>query len=360
MAAQRPRSVHKIGAVTTDWSATVKDQTGRNCMGGAGWARLGQLSRPSTNRWVLGIKGIIGNKIAVRSTDNQVHADCSLIVMQRYMDKDMDKTIEVGRANGQIIVNDLDDWFWGLHKDNAASNQVDPILSPESNINHYRKSLLASNLIVASTQFLADRIEDWADIRVEVIPNGVDVSKYSIREHRDRPPIIGWAGSTAHRSGDLEILIAPFNQFPKSRFHHTGHFSQHPSFAEKTKIKESQLTVFPMFAPHEYPHSLAFDIGVIPLADIAFNEAKSNIKGLEYAAAGIPFIASPLPEYVSLSEEHGIGRLAKTTKDWVREIKALQDFDTRKEEALRQRKAVTAFDVKFQARAWDELIWSLV
>lgn len=360
MAAQRPRSVHKIGAVTTDWSATVRDQNGRNCMGGAGWARLGQLAQPSANRWVLGIKGIASNKITVQSTDNQVHADCSLIVMQRYMDKDIDKTIERARAAGQIVVNDLDDWFWGLHKDNAASNLVDPILSPKSNIDHYRKSLLASNLIVTSTQFLADRVEDWADIRVEVIPNTVDVSKYPLRKHRDRPPVIGWAGSTAHRSGDLEILIEPYKQFPKARFHHTGHFSQYPSFAEKTKIKESQLTVFPMFAPHEYPHSLAFDIGVIPLADIAFNEAKSNIKGLEYAAAGIPFIASPLPEYVSLAEEHGIGRLAKTTKDWVREIKALQDFDMRLEEAARQRKAVTAFDVKSQAKAWDELIWSLV
>lgn len=329
-------------------------------MGGSGWARLGQISHPSVHNWVTGVKGASGDRIAVHSVYNQVHSDCPIIVMQRYMDRGTGKVIASARSAGQIVINDLDDWFWGLHKENAAYAQVDPILNPKSNIDHYRKSLLASNLIVTSTQFLADRVEDWADIRVEIIPNGVDVGKYPLRKHRDRPPVIGWAGSTAHRSGDLEILIEPYKQFPKARFHHTGHFAQYPSFAEKTKIKESQLTVFPMFAPHEYPHSLAFDIGVIPLADIAFNEAKSNIKGLEYAAAGIPFIASPLPEYVALSEEHGIGRLAKTAKDWVREITALQDFDTRKEEALRQRKAVTAFDVKFQAKAWDELIWSVV
>jgi hypothetical protein len=38
-------------------------------------------------------------------------------------------------------------------------------------------------------------------------------------------------------------------------------------------------------------------VGLVPLTRGPFNEAKSYLKGLEYAAAGIPFIATPTEEY---------------------------------------------------------------
>ena len=116
-----------------------------------------------------------------------------------------------------------------------------------------------------------------------------------------------------------------------------------------------------MLAPHEYPYGFLFDVGVVPLVDIPFNHAKSNIKGLEYAVAGIPFVASPLPEYVLLAEEYGVGRLAKTARDWQRHLKALLDYEVRRDEARRQRHIVAEhFTVRKQARAWDNLIWDLL
>jgi glycosyltransferase involved in cell wall biosynthesis len=45
----------------------------------------------------------------------------------------------------------------------------------------------------------------------------------------------------------------------------------------------------------------ALDVGIVPLASTRFNESKSYLKGLEFAARGVPFVASPLPEYELLA-----------------------------------------------------------
>ena len=52
---------------------------------------------------------------------------------------------------------------------------------------------------------------------------------------------------------------------------------------------------------HDYPRMFRnIDIGIAPLSDVPFHHAKSAIKGLEYPAAGVPFIASPSPEAKAL------------------------------------------------------------
>ncbi len=63
----------------------------------------------------------------------------------------------------------------------------------------------------------------------------------------------------------------------------------------------------------DFPAQVAsFDVGVVPLRDSKFNRAKSWLKGLEYAALGVPFVASPTAEYRKLSKL-GAGDLVTTT-----------------------------------------------
>lgn len=333
-------------------------------MGGSGWARIGQLKGRTKNPWIVGTmmpNREERNSIGVAFWDNARHVDCPVIVMQRYMGVEIPDAIAKARSSGQIVINDLDDWFWGLHPENNAYSMVDPLANPKSNIDHYKKSLSNSNVVVVSTQFLADKVTEW-DIGSEivVIGNAVNVDAFPVRKHRPGRIRVGWVGSTGHRSGDLQILRAPFSSLKNVSFHHTGAHTSHVSFASKTGIKNRDLTELPLLAPHEYPYGFTFDVGVVPLVDIPFNHAKSNIKGLEYAAAGIPFVASPLPEYVKLAEEYGIGRIAKSAKDWQNHILELSSVGVRVEEADRQRELVKQFSIKTQAKSWDELVWSLV
>lgn len=64
-----------------------------------------------------------------------------------------------------------------------------------------------------------------------------------------------------------------------------------------------------------------FDIGIAPIADIPFNRAKSNVKVKEYAAMGVPWLASPIGPYAGLGEKQG-GRLVPDDR-WDDELERL-------------------------------------
>jgi hypothetical protein len=113
-----------------------------------------------------------------------------------------------------------------------------------------------------------------------------------------------------------------------------------------------------MVQPAEYQNLFTFDIGLVPLSDVPFNQAKSAIKGLEYASAGVPFIASDLDEYRSL-HDGGIGLLAKKTRHWFAHIERLRDPVERAEQARLVRERVEAHDIRYGVKMWDEFYSSL-
>ncbi|NMC66612.1 MAG: glycosyltransferase family 4 protein, partial [Spirochaetales bacterium] len=63
-------------------------------------------------------------------------------------------------------------------------------------------------------------------------------------------------------------------------------------------------------------NNIKFDIMLAPLKDTTFNNAKSELKYIEYTALGIPGIYSDLPPYNSVVEDGLNGLLAKNNKDW--------------------------------------------
>lgn len=90
-----------------------------------------------------------------------------------------------------------------------------------------------------------------------------------------------------------------------------------------------------------------FDLGIVPLADTAFNRARSNVKARELAAAGVPWLASPVGPYRGLGKGEG-GRLV-ADGDW---FAALDELVRAHKERARMRK---------QARKWAEreTIWRM-
>jgi hypothetical protein len=101
---------------------------------------------------------------------------------------------------------------------------------------------------------------------------------------------------------------------------------------------------------------MPIDIGIVPLHPSPFNEAKSNLKGLEYALSGIPFVASSTQEYRDLADA-GAGRVAKNNKEWLKHLKQLLDPEVREIERQKNYKVVVEnyniFTVKYK---WSEAI----
>lgn len=254
------------------------------------------------------------------------------VVLKLMMERNTVFQMKAAQGLGQKIIVDVDDWYEDLPESNQAFAASDPTKNKISNRDHYRDVILQADTLVVSTPFLHEQYSKMRS-NVHLVRNSIDPNVMTVREVKNRKPVIGWVGGVPWRGGDLETLrewLPDFLEEHDLMFHHSGDMPDKQSLAELAGIDTRRVTTSKMLPLNEYfANSFCFDIGLVPLNDIPFNHAKSTIKGLEYAGSGIPFVAQGLPEYRRLSDM-GVGRVAVTPADWRREVGALLDYKTRK------------------------------
>lgn len=347
----------KVGVASGDWISPGTFD-GTEHWGGAGWARLAKYFPYLNHDVVNGVLTWNGSHFQIKDIYGNL-ADPDVIILQRLMHDTLADHIKAAKAVGQVIINEVDDWYWGLSPSNAAWSTCNPRDNKKENINHYKSIIVSSSLIVVSTPYLHERITAWnPQCPVIVLPNTVDVKSFTPVEHTDRTPIVGWVGSTMHRSGDVEILrgvLPPLVKDGSITLYHGG--SGGPiSFASLLGMDDDSVVTSPLRDAHEYPQLLTMDIGVAPLRDTPFNHAKSEIKLMEYSASGIPWVATKISSYQRFAETIGMGRLAKNGKQWISHIKALSDVNVRIEEGKRLRELVWMYDISHGAESWNNLL----
>lgn len=258
------------------------------------------------------------------------------------------------RERGERVIVDVDDFHFGLHEENVAFNATNPHKNADNNRMHYEAGIRAADTVTVSTQFLADFYEARCrDVRL--IRNAIDAERFHIVEQPEEP-VFGWVGGTLWRSHDVELLAEWMPDFVKDygvSVHHSGHIpGDGRHFAARAGLRRVQT--LPMCLVKDYPRLLEpISVGLVPLVRNDFNEAKSHLKGLEYAAAGIPFIASPTLEYQILAEA-GVGRLASTPDEWRDHATELLDPAVRRAEADRNRAIVSEqFHISKKGEAWS-------
>lgn len=336
----------------------VKTPSGQEQWGGAGWARLGQFIGRLDAPVCAGTLVWEKDHFYIRDANDNL-VDPPIIVLQRLMHANLADHIYKARAYGQIVINDLDDWYWGLDPRNDAFKSSHPKTNPNENTRHYKKVLGASDLVIVSTSYLRERIKPWVMCPIVVLKNTIDVGRFTPLEHVAGVPKIGWAGSTSHRSGDLEIMrgiIPPLVRSGEFTFQHSGHSEYSPPVHEVFKMAKEEVFTVPLVESMLYPSSLTMDIGIAPLRDTPFNHAKSDIKLLEYSASGIPWIGSPMTAYRELKEEWGIGRLAKNGQQWLKHIKELKDPEVRALEGTALREKAWTRDISLGAHALQQVL----
>jgi hypothetical protein len=276
------------------------------------------------------------------------------IQIKLIMHQSASQLIRLHQAKGQRVIVDVDDFHFSMHKENVAHAATDPHANPTNNRAHYEAGIRAADTVTVSTAFLADfysrRCRD-----VRLIRNGIDAERFHVVTQPEKPTI-GWLGGTMWRSGDLELLRDWLPQFVADHdipVHHSGHIPSDPRhFGVRVGLR--RVGTISMKPVSGVPQMLdPIHIGLVPLVRNDFNEAKSFLKGLEYAVAGIPFIATPTEEY-RVFHEAGIGRLAETPDEWRDHATELLDPQVRVEEAIRQRRiAVEQFHIDRRGPEWD-------
>lgn len=343
----------RIGIASGDRIPASKSYDGQEHWGGAGWVRLMQYASRLEEQGVEIYGGILvwnRDHFSIDVADGaEVLVDVDIVYIQRLMHDGLATHIKQAQAYGQVVINDLDDWYWGLDTSNSAFDSSHPKLNPKENTNHYKKVLNASSVVTVSTPYLADRIKSFVHCPIVLLENTVDVGRFTVHEHTDsNVPVVGWVGSTNHRSGDLEVLrgvVNPLYDNGEIKLQHSGAHLNSPTASSKWGVPDEAVLNVPACDPQDYPNLLTMDIGIAPLRDTPFNHAKSDIKLLEYSSAGIPWIASSLSAYNALNKEWGLGRLAKKPLDWQKHIRALKDPNARATEGNALREAVWQRDI---------------
>lgn len=261
-----------------------------------------------------------------------------VVILKLLMHRQHPEMIRKAKALGQVIVVDVDDAHNRLEEDNMAYKTTDPDLNPEFNRDYYEEVIMEANFVTVSTEWLFDDIAKRRD-NVIRIQNGVDSVRYGPRlDIAGDKPRLGWVGGLPWRVKDPAMLkewLPDFVAKTGVTVHHSGHIGDHFHTTFKNIVGLKDVSTLPLLPVMQYPSLLApIDIGLIPLIDNDFNKAKSFLRGIEFAAAGIPFIASPSPEYLRLCAS-GIGRIARTPDEWARHVEELRDPEIRKAEGKR-------------------------
>jgi len=272
--------------------------------------------------------------------------DCDVLVLQRPTADWKLVALHDAQKRGITVVVELDDDFHSLH--HAQLRQMGASSGHFRNLGECCKH---ADLVTVSTQALAERYAPHG--RVAVIPNYVSAKWLHVNAEPNATPVVGWTGTVATHRDDLQAThggAAMATEQHGATFRVIGR----PELAKENLGLSNEPENTPWQTMGDYPYEVAkLDIGIAPLADNAFNRAKSWLKPLEYAALGVPCVMSPTTEYQRIHDEYGIGVLAGwRSREWKREtLRLLTDHDYRNQLSEQGRQAVRDH-LTMEANAW--------
>jgi hypothetical protein len=183
-----------------------------------------------------------------------------------------------------------------------------------------------------------------------VLPTVPDPQRYQLATHQSvQPAVIGWAGTVGNIQY-LEPLRPVFERLARRGLARLEVVSSQPwdgpaSFHEWTLDGESEL--FQRFA-----------VGIMPLPDTPYTRAKAGFKLLQYMAAGLPVVASPVGINRDLVNQSGAGFLASSVGEWEEALDTLsRDVELRRTLGLRGRSFIERYaDLGEQANVLTQLL----
>lgn len=353
------------GFISQDWSSVGENMYPNGCT----WYRCILPADALNKRGNAAHVGLLAvsdsGRIAVAQPKKNIVVGHQIIVFKLAMHLANLEAAMRAKDSGQKIVVDIDDWFDGLPETNKAFETTDPKKHPENNRNIYFALIEMADALICSTRFLYDFYSKKHPGKpIFLVENAIDVDRWTPKQPPRGKPVIGWVGATPWRSNDLEQLSGFFNAYLESRalkFHHAGHISTAPSAASLLGLTGNHHTHEGMQPITQLPRLFNnLDIGIVPLNNIPFNYAKSYLKGLEYAAAGIPFVCSYSPEYQSLTDA-GVGRLANSATDWEYHLDELLDAEMWLDEREYNRELIMQnYSIDKRADEWEKVFTAIM
>jgi glycosyltransferase involved in cell wall biosynthesis len=205
----------------------------------------------------------------------------------------------------------------------------------------------AADRVIAGNELLADWASDHCD-DVRVVPTCVEPAEYDRRTDwtiEGRRPVIGWIGSPA--TEHYLVDIAPALQ----RVHAaTGAELVVVSGRSKPAVELGPFTRRVQWDGASVRRIATWDIGIMPLRDGPYERAKCGYKLLQYAASGVPAVASPVGVNGPILEAMS-GLPATTIEQWADAMITLIDEPA----TVRQARAERGFALadRYSYATWE-------
>lgn len=300
-----------------------------------------------SEQWDPTLTGYPPNHVEALALNERPDAD--VVVMQRPALKWRLPIIRMLQKLGIKVVVDVDDLFDSIDTDHPGFLQYSPTISPTNNHLWVDRTCEAADLVTASTPSLLKRYGHGHGLLLRnQIPEW-----YLAIDPEKIPKTIGWTGSIQTHPNDLQVTEGAVNRVAYT------HEWRVRVVGTGDGVKDALGLVYPPLSTKRwvpfkrYAYEMArVEIGIVPLDLTPFNDGKSALKMMEYAACGVPVVASPTSENLWLHDK-GVGLIAHDRDEWIEHLTALVESpELRAEMASAGRKAVASMTYQRTAHRW--------
>lgn len=165
-----------------------------------------------------------------------------------------------------------------------------------------RQLLRSADLVTTNSPALAERYRATGAADVRIVPNYLPRAFLRTPQRPTDQVVVGWC-SAFDRQRDYDGLgLRPVFErlLDRRREVHLV------SIGMGLGIEHERYHAHPVIRYAELPDYLRqLDVGIAPLLDIPLNRGRSNVKLKEYAACGVPWLASPVEPHAEMGERQG-------------------------------------------------------
>jgi glycosyltransferase involved in cell wall biosynthesis len=205
-----------------------------------------------------------------------------------------------------------------------------------------------ADLVTTPSAGLADHFREQVETDVRVIENYVAPARPRPDPARDQL-IVGWVANAEHRDDVEQLRLGDTMRRLLDRHPHV-HVATIGCGLGLDDERCHHIRDVPFEQLRDYVAT--FDVGVAPIADSAFNRSRSNVKVKEYAALGIPWLASSIGPYAGLGDGEG-GRLVADDR-WDEQLdRIVRDSRARRKLAKKGLKWARSQTIEANVGVWE-------
>lgn len=271
--------------------------------------RIGEVTRNDADRPLL-----FRHYKSYTALGHQLGQAPRVVIVQRdTLDpEDVDDFISLCRNQGIYIVVDCDDDLLSVPEDKDADGRY------RDGRASFTRLLRSADLVSVSTQALVEAFSSLSD-KVRLLPNILSARLWlkplPARPARSSPDkIIALYMGTVTHDADLQLLkeaiLTVQARHPHFELHVVGGRRSDEDWFRRIDIPGAAKN-YPQFVEWFRTQCLDVDFAVGPLVDTSFNRCKSDLKFLDYSAAGLAGVYSDVESYRGAIQSGKTGLLVR-------------------------------------------------